>query len=310
VRVAFAGTPEFAATILRGLVASRHEVKLVISQPDRRKGRGRKTTATPVSALARLHDLPLAQPARIGEVADRIAAHDALVVAAFGQILRPDTLYAAPHGAWNVHASLLPKYRGAAPIERAIMEGKRETGVTIMRMDEGLDTGPIALRLPTDIPPEATGGELTEKLARLGSDALVQALTASEDGSLTVVEQDSLKATYAPKLLDEDKVIRWGEGARGVHDLVRALEPAIGARTFHAGFDGPVKIWRTSVTDDATSGGQPGALSAADGRIQVQCGVGTLEVLELQAPGGRRLSARDFLLGRRLEGRFGRPEGA
>jgi len=309
-RIAFAGTPEFAATILRGLLASRHEVGLVISQPDRRRGRGRKTTATPVSDLARSRDMPLAQPTRIGEVAARIAENDALVVAAFGQILRPDTLYAAPHGAWNVHASLLPKYRGAAPIERAIMEGEGETGVTIMRMDEGLDTGSIALRLPTVITPDATGGELTEVLARLGSNAMVQALDMLEDGSLTVSEQDSLNATYAPKLLDEDKVIRWEEGARGVHDLIRALAPGIGARTFHAGFDGPVKIWRTRVTDEATSDGPPGIVSAGDGRIVVQCGVGTVEVLELQAPGGRRVSARDFLLGRRLEGRFEGPGGA
>jgi methionyl-tRNA formyltransferase len=310
VRVAFAGTPAFAATILRGLIASSHEVGLVISQPDRRKGRGRKTTATPVSALARSEGLPLAQPARIGEVADRIAANDALVVAAFGQILRPDTLYAAPHGAWNVHASLLPKYRGAAPIERAIMEGERETGVTIMRMDEGLDTGPMALRVSTPITPNVTGGELTGKLAQLGSNAIVQALTALENGSLTVTEQDSLNATYASKLLDEDKVIQWGDGARVVHDLVRALAPGIGARTFHAGFDGPVKIWRTRVTDEAATDGSPGDVSATDGRIHVQCGVGTLEVLDLQAPGSRRVSARDFLLGRGLEGRFGGPEGA
>jgi methionyl-tRNA formyltransferase len=307
-RVAFAGTPDFAATILRGLTASRHEVGLVISQPDRRKGRGRKATVTPVSALAQSEGLPLAQPARIGEVADRIAANDALVVAAFGQILRPDTLYASPHGAWNVHASLLPKYRGAAPIERAIMDGERQTGVTIMRMDEGLDTGPMALRVSTPIAPDVTGGELTEKLAHLGSNAVVQALTALEDRSLTVTEQDSLNATYASKLLDEDKVIRWGDGARVVHDLVRALAPGIGARTFHAGFDGPVKIWRTRVTDEAAYDGSPGVVSATDGRIHVQCGVGTLEVLDLQAPGSRRVSAREFLLGRGLEGRFGGPE--
>lgn len=310
-RVAFAGTPEFAATILRGLLASRHEVGLVISQPDRRRGRGRKTTATtPVSALARSSGLPLAQPDRIGEVAARIAANDALVVAAFGQILRPETLYATPHGAWNVHASLLPKYRGAAPVERAIMEGESETGVTIMRMDEGLDTGPIALQLSTTVTPDATGGELTEELARLGSNAIVQALTMLEDGSLTVTEQDSLNATYAARLLEEDKIIRWEDGVRGVHDLVRALAPGIGARTFHAGFDGPVKIWRTRVEDEDTSGGPPGAVSAADGRISVRCGIGTLEVLELQVPGGRRVSARDLLLGRRLEGRFGGRGGA
>ncbi len=302
--VAFAGTPPFAATILRGLLASEHEVGLVISQPDRQRGRGRKTTPTPVSTLARSKDLPLAQLARIGEVAAEISAHDALVVAAFGQILRADTLYAAPLGAWNVHASLLPRYRGAAPIERAIMAGERETGVTIMRMDEGLDTGPIALRRPTEIPPDMTGGELTELLAQLGVNAIVEALTLLDGGRLTVSEQDSLKATYAPKLLDEDKTVRWGEGVRGVHDLVRALAPGIGARAFHAGFDGPVKIWRTGIEDESTPRGTPGAISASHGRISVQCGVGTLEVLELQAPGSRRMSAREFMLGRGLEGLF------
>ena len=302
--VAFAGTPTFAATILRGLLASDNEVGLVISQPDRRRGRGRKTTPTPVSALARSEDLPLAQPARIGEVAAEISAHDALVVAAFGQILRPDTLYAAPQGAWNVHASLLPRYRGAAPVERAIMAGEREAGITIMRMDEGLDTGPIALSRPTDLPPDMTGGELTDLLARIGANVIVEALNLLDQGRLTVSEQDSRKATHAAKLLDEDKTVRWYEGVRGVHDLVRALAPGIGARTFHAGFGGPVKIWRTRVEDESTPGGSPGAISASDGRISVQCGVGTLEVLELQAPGSRRMSAREFLLGRSLEGAF------
>ncbi len=303
-KVAFAGTPPFAATILRGLLASEHEVGLVISQPDRQRGRGRETTPTPVSALARFEELPLAQPARIGEMAAEISAHDALVVAAFGQILRADTLYAAPLGAWNVHASLLPRYRGAAPIERAIMAGERETGVTIIRMDEGLDTGPIALRRPTEIHPDMTGGELTELLAQIGANAMVEALALLDRGSLTVSEQDSLKATYAPKLLDEDKAIRWGKGVRGAHDLVRALAPGIGARAFHPGFDGPVKIWRTGVEDESTPAGTPGAIAASDGRISVQCGVGTLEVLELQVPGSRRMSAREFLLGRSLQGVF------
>jgi len=304
VKVAFAGTPPFAATILRGLLASDHEVGLVVSQPDRQRGRGRKTTPTPVSALARSENLPLAQPARIGDVATEISSHDALVVAAFGQILRPDTLYAAPHGAWNVHASLLPRYRGAAPIERVIMEGEQQTGITVMRMDEGLDTGPMALQRPTPILPDMTGGELTDLLADIGSNAIVEAITLLERQSLTVSEQDSLNATLAPKLLDEDKTVRWSEGVRGVHDLVRALAPGIGARAFHPGFDGPVKIWRTRVEDESTPGGSAGAVSALDGRISVQCGVGVLEVLELQAPGGRRMPAREFLLGRRLEGAF------
>ncbi len=303
-KVAFAGTPPFAATILRGLLASDHEVGLVVSQPDRQRGRGRKTTPTPVSALARSENLPLAQPARIGEVTREISSQDALVVAAFGQILRPDTLYAAPQGAWNVHASLLPRYRGAAPIERAIMEGQLETGISIMRMDEGLDTGPVALQRPTPIPPDMTGGELTDLLADIGSNAIVEALMLLEQQSLTVSEQDSLNATYAPKLLDEDKTVRWSEGVRGVHDLVRAMAPGIGARAFHPGFDGPVKIWRTRVEDESTPGGSPGAVSALDGRISVQCGVGVLELLELQAPGARRMTAREFLLGRRLDGAF------
>lgn len=303
-KVAFAGTPEFAATILRGLLASDHEVGLVISQPDRRRGRGRKTTPTPVSTLARFEDVPLARPARIGELAPEIASLDALVVAAFGQILRPDTLNAAPNGAWNVHASLLPRYRGAAPIERAIMEGEQRTGITIMRMDEGLDTGPIALQRPTDIPPDMTGGELTDLLSHVGANAIVEALNLLDRKRLTVSEQDSLKATYASKLLDEDKVVRWVEGVRGVHDLVRALAPGIGARAFYDGIDGPVKIWRSRVGEGAATGMSPGAISTSDGRICVQCGVGTLEVLELQAPGGRRMVARDFLLGHRLEGAF------
>ena len=303
-KVAFAGTPPFAATILRGLLLSEHEVGLVVSQPDRGRGRGRKTTPTPVSVLARSENLPLAQPARIGELATEISSHDALIVAAFGQILRPDTLYAAPHGAWNVHASLLPRHRGAAPIERAIMAGERETGITIMRMDEGLDTGPMALQRPTPIHPDMTGGELTDLLAGIGTNAVVEALTLLEQGRLTVSEQDSLNATYAPKLLDEDKAVRWAEEVRVVHDLVRALSPGIGARAFHPRFDGPVKIWRTRVEDELTSGGSPGAVSASNGRISVQCGVGVLGVLELQAPGGRRMTAREFLLGRVLEGAF------
>ncbi|MDQ4001676.1 MAG: methionyl-tRNA formyltransferase, partial [Actinomycetota bacterium] len=193
-RLAFAGTPAFAATILRGLTNSDHEVGLVISQPDRQRGRGRKLLTTPVARLAREEDLALRQPERIGEVASEISAHDALVVAAYGQILRPDTLYAAPLGAWNVHASLLPRYRGAAPIERAIMAGETETGVSIMRMDEGLDTGPVALQRRTPILPDTTGGELTQTLADLGTKAIVEIMSSLEKNSLTLSEQNNLYA--------------------------------------------------------------------------------------------------------------------
>jgi methionyl-tRNA formyltransferase len=304
-KVAFAGTPEFAATILRALISSPHEVGLVISQPDPRKGRGRKTIPTPVAELARQHDLYLEQPARISELGDELSAFDVLVVAAYGQILRPDTLYAPRHDAFNVHASLLPKYRGAAPVERAIMNGETETGVTIMKMDEGLDTGPTALQIPVHIPPEMDAGELTNLLANTGAKAIVEGLNLLEGDSLTLSEQDSLNATYASKLQDEERNIRWWRAAREVHDLVRALAPRVGGRTYHAEIDGPVKIWRSRIVEPESPPSEPGQIRSESGRMVVSCGSGSLEVLELQAPGGRRLPAREFLLGRPLEGTFG-----
>ena len=303
-KLAFAGTPDFAATILRGLVASDHEVGLVISQPDRRAGRGRKLLKPPVAELALATGLPLRQPTRIGEVAEEIAAHDALVVAAYGQILRPDALYAAPKGAWNVHASLLPAYRGAAPIERAIMAGETETGVSIIRMDEGLDTGPIALQYRTPIPPEMTGGELAQTLANLGAKAMVEVIAALEESSLTLSEQCNLNATYAAKIEDEEKVIRWGEDVEKVHNLVRALTPHIGARTFHPEVFGPIKVLRSKVFRKDFRHPGPGTILPAKERILVACGEGILEILELQMPGGRALSADDFLRGRPLSGAF------
>jgi methionyl-tRNA formyltransferase len=257
-----------------------------------------------VAELALATGLPLGQPDRISEVAGEISTHDALVVAAYGQILRPDTLYAAPLGAWNVHASLLPAYRGAAPIERAIMAGEKETGVSIMRMDEGLDTGPVALQYHTPIPPDMTGGELTQTLAELGAEAAVEAMSKLENNALTLSEQDSLNATYAAKLEDEERVIRWGEGVEKVHDLVRALTPHIGARTFHPEVSGPIKVLRSKISQKSVHCAEPGTILAANGHILVACGEGVLEITKLQMPGGKALSTDDFLRGRRLEGAF------
>ena len=302
--VAFAGTPTFAATVLQGLVDSAHAVGLVISQPDPRRGRGRKTQPTPVAALARAAGLPLSQPDRISEAAEDISRFDALVVAAYGQILRPDTLYAAREGAYNVHASLLPEYRGAAPIERAIMNGEPETGVTIMRMDEGLDTGSIALQRAIAIHPDATGGELTQTLARLGAEAIIEGLGLLEAERLTLTEQDSRYATYAAKLTDEDKVIRWACPAREVHDRVRALAPHVGARAYHPEVEGPVKIWRSRVRGEARRTARTGSISVENRSIVVSCGNGSVEVLELQLPGSRRLPADEFLRGNHLTGAF------
>lgn len=303
-KVAFAGTPDFAATILRALISSPHEVGLVISQPDRRKGRGQKTTSTPVAELARSNDLLLEQPARISEINDQLAANDALVVAAYGQILRPDTLYATSKGSWNVHASLLPKYRGAAPVERAIMNGETETGVTIMRMDEGLDTGPMALQRAVDISPVVDAGELTALLANTGANVLVESLNLLERDSLTLVEQDSLYATYASKISDGDRILRWEWGARDVHDVIRALAPGTGARTSHPEIEGPIKIWRSRILERETVAPEAGRIDTENGRLVVYCGSGSLEVLELQRSGGRRLLAHDFLRGTPLSGAF------
>ena len=303
-KLAFAGTPAFAATVLRGILDSEHEVGLVLSQPDKPRGRGRKVTRNPVAELAAEAGLPLKQPARISEASEEISTHEALVVAAYGQILRADTLYAAPLGAWNVHASILPRYRGAAPIERAIMEGQGETGVSLMRMDEGLDTGPFALQLRTPITQEMTGGELTEVLARLGAEAVVQGMSKLAKKSLTLSEQDNLRATYAPKLGDKEKVIRWDEPVQKVHDLVRALAPHIGSRAYHPDWSGPIKVLRSRISEKNVHKETAGRVLAAKTQIFVACGEGVLEVLELQVPGSKVLSASDFLRGRRLEGSF------
>jgi len=303
-KVAFAGTPDFAAIVLSALAASDHEVGLVVSQPDARSGRGRRTRPTPVAKLARDLELPLRQPARISEASEELSDQDALVVAAYGQILHPDTLYAAKEGAWNVHASLLPKYRGAAPVERAIMSGERRTGVTIIRMDEGLDTGPMALQRHAKIPLDMTGGELADLLASLGAEAVIEVLEQIETGEISLAEQDSLNATYAPKLADEDLVIGWDREVVEVANLVRALSPHLGARAFHPEVEGPVKIWRARIFEVGGFDLPAGHIYVEKGRILAGCGEGVLEVLKLQMPGAKQLQAQEFLRGNTLSGVF------
>ena len=303
-KIAFAGTPEFAATILRGLLDSTHEVGLVISQPNSRRGRGRKIIPTQVAEVAETEDLALRQPERIGELAGEISGYDALVVAAYGQILRADTLYAAQNDAYNVHASLLPAYRGAAPIERALMAGEEKTGVSIMRMDEGLDTGPVLLQREVPVPPEMDAGELTDALATLGGQAIVEALNQVETGTVSLREQDDAEATYAAKLSAVDRHIRWEQPAIEVRDQIRALSPYIGARTVHPNFDDPVKILRSNVLQRDGHRLDPGEIEAEGGRVLVGCGTGVLEIEELQAPGGRPLRVEEFLKGNSLGGNF------
>lgn len=302
--VAFAGTPPFAATILRGILDSSHEVGLVISQPDARRGRGRKLVKPPVGELAEAHGLALRQPERIGEAAGEISRLDVLVVAAYGQILRADTLHAAARGAYNVHASLLPAYRGAAPVERSIMAGETETGISIMRMDEGLDTGPVALQKRTPVLPEMTGGELAERLAKVGSEALVEALDSLEAGSLRLEEQDDSRASFAEKVSPEEREIPWSRSSGEVHDLIRALSPRIGARTSHPDVSGAVRVLRSRVSE-VEAALEPGEILTSAEGLFAGCGEGVLEILELQLPGGKPLSSRDFLRGHHIAGRFG-----
>lgn len=302
-RLAFAGTPQFAATVLEGLLGSRHEVELVISQPDSRRGRGRRARPTPVAEAARWGGIEPLQPERIDEVNGEISGCDTLVVAAYGQILRAGTLEAAPEGAWNVHASLLPAYRGAAPVERAVMAGEAKTGVTIMRMTEGLDSGPYLMQRETPVSPEATGGGLTAELASLGARAMVEALDLVERGAVELREQDENAASYAGKILAGERFVDWTADARAAHDHIRALSPHIGARCYHPEVDGPVKLLRSRLAPEE-DGLEPGEILTGKRSIVVGCGSGAVELLEVQLPGARAMSVGELLAGNRLEGRF------
>jgi len=275
----------------------------VISQPDAPRGRGRRLVSPPVAGLARSEGLNLAQPARIEEVEGGISDCDALVVASYGQILGRPVLEAASFGTWNVHASLLPAYRGAAPVERAIMAGESGSGVSIMRVEERLDSGPVALQRRFGIPSEMTGGELLEALAHLGAEALVEALALLEKEKLTLTPQDGGQATYAPPISQQERLIDWNHDARAVHDHIRALSPHIVVRTFHPQIDGPVKLLRSRVAQDPPSL-SPGETSSDRDRLFVGCDIGAVEILELQIPGGKPLSTRAFLRGHHLIGGF------
>ena len=276
----------------------------MISQPNSRRGRGRKIVQTPVARLASEAGLPLTQPARIEEAVEDIARQDALVVAAYGQILRSDTLFAAEHGAWNVHASLLPKYRGAAPVERAIMAGETKTGATIIKMNEGLDTGDIAVQRETLLKPDATGGELRSLIAKIGAEAIVEVLSLLQSNGIKLREQDEQYATYAAKITSVERVVNWSESKVRVRNLIRSLAPDIGARTFHPGVDGPIKLWSATDFEGGNLNLAAGEISAGNGNIIVGCGDGMLSLERLQMPGSRSLDAREFLLGRQLKGAF------
>ena len=302
-RVGFAGTPEFAAVALRALLAAGLPVPLVLSQPDRPAGRGMKLQASPVKQCALAHGIPVAQPRSLrldGKFPDDAAAArqalqaadlDVLVVAAYGLILPPWVLQTPRRGCLNIHGSLLPRWRGAAPIHRAIEAGDTATGITIMQMDAGLDTGPMLLWQAQPIAADDTTASLHDTLAALGGRLVVQALNTLD--SLRPVPQPDAGVTYAHKIEKAEGAIDWQLPAVQIERRVRAFDPFPGCSCMLAGE--PVKLWRAAVVPGQ---GAPGTvLEAGAGRLVVACGDGALDLLELQRTGGRRVAVRDFLHG-------------
>lgn len=296
-RVAFAGTPEFAAAALEAILAAGFAVPLVLTQPDRPAGRGMKLAASPVKQVALAHGIAVDQPERLRSEAQRAAlaacAPDVLVVAAYGLILPPAVLELPRYGCLNIHASLLPRWRGAAPIHRAIEAGDAETGITIMQMDEGLDTGAMLLRRAVPIGAEETTGSLHDRLASLGAAMIVEALRALPEGGLTATPQPAEGVSYAAKIGKAEAAIDWTRPAAALDRAVRAFNPFPGAFGSLRGV--PVKVWRAQ---PCAGRGEPGTVLAADEHgIVVACGEGALRLLELQKPGSRRMAVGEFLRG-------------
>jgi len=309
-RIVFAGTPEFSVPALDALHAAGHSILAAYTQPDRPAGRGREVAASPVKQRALELGLQVEQPAslRAPEAQQRLAAlaPDLMVVVAYGLILPQPVLDIPRLGCLNIHASLLPRWRGAAPIQRAILAGDTRTGISIMKMDAGLDTGPELLRRELDIGPRETGGELHDRLAPLGAAAIVEAVAGWAGGSLTPQPQPEAGATYAAKIRKEEARIDWSRTAVEIDRLVRAFNPWPVAETRLAGEQ--VRVWEAQPLDakPATAALHGDVVPAAPGRIIVATGAGLLELLTLQFPGRRPLRAREILNSRTLAGaRFG-----
>ena len=303
-RVAFAGTPEFARVALQAVHEADHQLVLVLTQPDRPAGRGMKLHASPVKQFAVDHRLPLGQPlslrldgkypqdAAAAQAALQQAAPDVMVVAAYGLILPPWTLALPRLGCLNIHGSLLPRWRGAAPIHRAIEAGDSQTGITIMQMDAGLDTGDMLLSEAVDIGPDDTTATLHDRLAAGGARLIVQTLGLAIKGALSPRKQPADGVTYASKIDKAEAPIDWQQPAAVLERRIRAFDPFPGCSTSLAGQ--ALKVWRARV---AAGSGTPGQVLAADGGgLVVACGQGALELLDLQLPGGRRMAVQDFLL--------------
>jgi len=296
--VAFAGTPELAATILRVLLEkSEHQIKMVLTQPDRPSGRGRKLTASAVKKLALETGLEVLQPSSSELIAleDRIADLDLMIVAAYGMMLPESILNAPKYGCINVHTSLLPRWRGAAPIQRAIQAGDDETGITIMQMDVGLDTGPILLQKKCPINSTDTSASLLDKLASLGSECVLEVLEKISSADIQVLGQDSSQACYAEKITKSEARIDWTESATNIDRAIRAFNPAPICHTELQGL--ALRIWQAEVLESESTSPAGEIIQSGKAGIDVAAGQGVLRILQLQLQGKRAMSVADFLNG-------------
>ena len=297
-RVVFAGTPPFAARALEAIVGAGHVVPAVLTQPDRPAGRGMRLASSAVAQAAAARGLQVLKPATLKSV-DAVAtlarlSADVMVVAAYGLILPEAILQVPRRGCLNIHASLLPRWRGAAPIQRALLAGDSRTGVTIMQMDAGLDTGAVLLEKAHAIGPYDTAGDLTEALAGLGAQAILEALARLDE--LTPREQGNAQATYAKKVSRADARIDWNQTSVSVERQVRAFNPVPGAEARMG--DESLKVWNAEI---ATGSGRPGEVLVSDGeRLVIACGEGAVALVEVQRPGGKRMAIKDFLRGAHL----------
>jgi len=302
-RVLFIGTSDFACPSLKALVDASYRVVEVVTQPDRPRGRGQKLAPPPVKSLAVSRKLPVFQPEKLRDPSAvarlRSLCPDLIVVAAYGQILSPSVLAIPPQGCINIHGSLLPKYRGAAPIARAILKGEKKTGVTTMRMDEGMDTGPILLMEETEISPEDNLESLHDRLALIGAGLLLKTLRGLETGTVKPIAQDHSRATYAPKVSREEARIDWRSSARDIANLIRAFDPWPGAYSTWMGKT--VKLFRPLVIEGPAQE-PPGTLIKADPQgLSVAAADGYLVVREVQMESRPRLPVEQFLRGTALE---------
>lgn len=302
-RIVFMGTPDFAVPSLQALLDAGYDVVGVFCQPDRPKGRGKKLAACPVKELALAHGLPVFQPERIkrpeGVEMLRSCAPDLCVTAAFGQLLSQEILDIPPMGTVNVHSSLLPKHRGSAPINWAVIKGDSVTGVTTMFTDIGMDTGDMILRRETPIGETENAGELSDRLAVMGAELLVETLRALEAGTLVRTPQNPDEATYEPKMDKELGRIDWSRTAREIDWLVRGTTPWPGAYTAIGGET--MKVFEVHACGETSAA--PGAVLAADAKsgLIVACGDARLELTQIQMPGAKRMAARDYLRGHAIE---------